>query len=256
MKLKTQKIDDDVDSALRGGNWTEAGFVLPEGLDRDLYLRTNKALEALGGKWSRKAKAHVFEGPAKKALLDLLSAGVYVDEKKSFDVFYTPTWLADELVQYLPWSAKERPEARFLEPSAGSGALVHAIRRAFPEGWIEAVEIRSEDDELEAAGADSIIMKDFMNWAAPRRFDAVVMNPPFSGRQDIDHVMRAWQFLKEGGALVAVMSRGSKTADSTQKGKDFLAWVKEIGAEWNDLPDDAFKTSGTLVRTSALIAVK
>ena len=34
-------------------------------LDRKLYVEVNAALEALGGKWDRKSKAHVFgEGPA------------------------------------------------------------------------------------------------------------------------------------------------------------------------------------------------
>lgn len=33
------------------------GLRLPAGLDRALYVKANKALEALGGKWNRGAKA-------------------------------------------------------------------------------------------------------------------------------------------------------------------------------------------------------
>lgn len=37
-------------------------LTLPEGqLDRKLYVAVNKVLEGLGGKWDRKAKAHVFD---------------------------------------------------------------------------------------------------------------------------------------------------------------------------------------------------
>lgn len=35
---------------------------LPGSLERPLYLRTDKVLQAAGGKWSRGAKAHVFAG--------------------------------------------------------------------------------------------------------------------------------------------------------------------------------------------------
>lgn len=279
MKLKTQKIDADVETALKRASWVDEKLILPPALERKLYERTNKALEALGGKWSRKDKAHVFEKDSREALQKLLSAGEYVDEKKSFDVFYTPAWLADELVQYLPWSANERPEARFLEPSAGEGALVGAIRRRFPEGHITTIEIRDDMKLFAPMGIaaeqkrlHALYGRDFLTLSPHgviegrnvlRTFDAIIMNPPFSARQDIDHVMHAWQFLKKGGALVAVMSRGSASygRDGVQPGGprkafDFFNFCNDNHARWHDLPDDAFKPSGTLVRTSVLVATK
>ena len=36
--------------------------------------------------------------------------------------------------------------------------------------------------------------------------DKIIMNPPFDRGGDCDHVRHAFQFLKPGGVLVAVMS--------------------------------------------------
>ena len=50
---------------VNGMTWDErdgkiAGVIVQQ-LDRNDYVKVNKALEALGGKWNRKAKAHLFD---------------------------------------------------------------------------------------------------------------------------------------------------------------------------------------------------
>ena len=40
-------------------------------------------------------------------------------------------------------------------------------------------------------------------------FDRILMNPPFEKFQDIEHVRRAYTFLKPGGRLVAIMGNGA-----------------------------------------------
>ena len=54
------KVEQNVLQVL--SNSTIAGNVLtlPAQLDRTLYQRTNKVLEAAGGRWSRKVQAHIF----------------------------------------------------------------------------------------------------------------------------------------------------------------------------------------------------
>ena len=44
-------------------------------LDRKLYVEVNAALEALGGAWNRKAKAHIFDQDPSDALDQVLVDG-------------------------------------------------------------------------------------------------------------------------------------------------------------------------------------
>lgn len=55
------RVDDEVLAVLSRAETNGFELKLTGQLDRKLYERTNKVLEAAGGKWSRKAKAHIFE---------------------------------------------------------------------------------------------------------------------------------------------------------------------------------------------------
>ncbi|WP_344897990.1 methyltransferase, partial [Nonomuraea antimicrobica] len=82
----------------------------------------------------------------------------------------------------------------------------------------------------------------------PAKFDRVLMNPPFSKGQDIQHVTHALRFLKPGGQLVAVMSTGvTSRQDKTTLAFCDLVWKR--GGHITPLPDNAFAISGADVRT-------
>ncbi len=82
------------------------------------------------------------------------------------------------------------------------------------------------------------------------------MNPPFSKQQDIDHVVHAVKFLRTGGTLVSVMSKGV-TYRENKKTKNFWGFLKDT-CDYGvvDLPEDSFKVSGTKVSTVVIKAVK
>ena len=76
------------------------------------------------------------------------------------------------------------------------------------------------------------------------------MNPPFENLQDVDHVMKAYNNLKDGGRIVAIMSE-SPFFRSDKKSTDFLEWLDTVG--WSEkLPEgsfkDALKTTGVNTR--------
>ena len=89
---------------------------------------------------------------------------------------------------------------------------------------------------------------DFLKAAPVQKFDRVVMNPPFSRQADIDHVTHAARFLKPGGRMVAIMSAGTIFRQNS-KAVAFRGWLEALGGTLEDLPDGAFKASGTMVRT-------
>jgi 16S rRNA G1207 methylase RsmC len=79
-------------------------------------------------------------------------------------------------------------------------------------------------------------------------FDRIVMNPPFADQQDIRHVTYAATFLKSGGRLVAIMSAGVAFRKD-RLAREFRALVEQRGGSIEELPADAFRASGTGVRT-------
>lgn len=74
-----------------------------------------------------------------------------------------------------------------------------------------------------------------------KQYDRIIMNPPFENFQDIDHVKHAFELLKPGGKLVAIM--GASVKNSRKKAVEFRQWIDEAGSYIEDLPEGSFKSS-------------
>jgi protein-L-isoaspartate O-methyltransferase len=140
---------------------------------------------------------------------------------------------------------------RVLEPSAGIGSLADAIAKVTGPGAIDCVEINRQLREIVAEKYATIGQEDFLKLQPDGvLYDAVVMNPPFEKRQDQEHIRHAWDFLKEGGILVALCSPGAVT---DQRSGLFTDWLDEIGAEYHE-EVEGFET--TKVRARLVVATK
>lgn len=217
-------------------------------LERKLYAEVNKALEALGGKWNRGQKGHVFPSDAAALVDEVIDAGGYVDQRKALGFFETPPNIAAQLVA----AAEVGPLMRVLEPSAGHGAII----RAMPHGaFVDAVEIAPERRErlLDAhlalhSGGGVMIGRDFLTLEPDDAYDAVVMNPPFARGADVDHITHALRFLRPGGRLAAIASAGVEFRED-KRTRDFRALVAHNHGTIRPLPEGSFASSGTYVRT-------
>ena len=76
----------------------------------------------------------------------------------------------------------------------------------------------------------------------------VVMNPPFTHHQDIDHVRRAYDLLDAGGVLVAIMCE-STFFRSDKKSVEFRDFLDSVYAQTIKLEPGTFRESGTDVAT-------
>lgn len=236
-------------------------------LDRKLYTQVNKVLEACGGTWNRKAKAHVFaglgEGDVDAAIEQVLATGEVLVAKSDLCFFPTPVALARRLVKAIG----VEPGHVVLEPSAGTGRIVDAINEA--GGISQAAE---RDPKMRAAlkGRARWVydvesyrpvrptdVDDFMTISSDNTaYDRVAMNPPFtkSGLGDgLDHVLHALKFLKPGGKLGAIMPQGVVFRQD-RRHRAFREELAQHDASYTDLPEGAFKESGTGVRTVLVVA--
>lgn len=246
MLTKTLKFESDVLEVLKAMQWSEDGLrgVLVGQLDRKLYERTNKALEAMGGKWNRSAKAHVFQFDPRPQVEGLLENGNLVVERDGF--FETPSDIVRKMISL----AGVRAGDKVLEPSAGMGAIAKQIKAAGADVFcIEKNEKRA--GALSEMGY-TVENADFLSIKPEKKYGSVVMNPPFEELQDISHVMHAHGFLKKGGCLVSVMGE-SAFFRSDIKAQSFREWLDEVGGYSEKLPEGSFKESGTGVNCRLVV---
>lgn len=231
--------------AAEGGGWVAR--ITDGQLDRKDYVALNEALEALGGKWDRKAKGHLFGRSPKEAIDDLLLTGQFT-RSAAGDFFQTPPGLAKRMVE---WAV--RPCDRVLEPSAGHGRIAEAALAHAPTASLTLVECAPDRVALlrRSFPDETVMPGSFLVLAPPTStdaFDAVVMNPPFSQAQECAHILHALRFLRPGGRLASVASAGVRFRE-TAPYKELRARLKELDAQVEDLPDDTFAGEGTRVRT-------
>lgn len=141
-----------------------------------------------------------------------------------------------------------KPGDLVLEPSAGNGNLADAARAAGAQ--VDVVEISSQLRDILTAKGYTVVAHDFMELDLAPKYDAILMNPPFSNRRDAEHIQRAFQMLKPGGRLVAIAGEGVFIG-SDAKAVQFRAWLDEHGAEVEALGAGTFKAKDLLAQTGA-----
>lgn len=225
---------------------TEGNTVVLNGqLDRSLYTKVNKVLEAAGGKWDRKAKAHVFQSDATDRMDQIIVSGSIDMPKDEFEFFPTP----DAVVDMMHEIADIKGEMKVLEPSIGKGAIINRLKGRVLVA-VHGVEKMSENFNYmnDQNWLDGLVHADFLTVPQFKHFDRVLMNPPFSKGQDVKHVTHALGFLKPGGRLVAIMGAGV-TFRQDKRTTEFRELVERMGGTIEPLPEGSFKSSGTMVNT-------
>jgi len=236
------KVDLDILVSLSDVEITGRSLVLRQHLNRNLYLRTQRVLEAAGGRWSRKEQAHLFESDPTERIEQILLTGE-ISTPKDFGFFPTPAAIVARLIEL----AEIEPWMLTLEPSAGDGAIVRELARLTT---VECFEIQLEKAAAlrESGFARAVFAQDFLQAAPTGRYDRVLMNPPFAHRGDVRHVLHALRFLKPEGRLVSVMSAGVLFRKDRLT-REFRDLLERRGAHIEANPPDSFRVAGTCIHT-------
>lgn len=253
------KITDEVLDVL-GDCRTEGNVLyLPNvQLDRKLYTDVNKVLENMGGKWNRKAKAHVFDTGDPAGMLEVVLLTHEVKNlKKEFQFFPTPKPVIDRLCE-LAELDKIGQATVVMEPSCGDGRMVDAIMKFHPGGLV-CFELNKDMAKYLSGKPYAVEYVDFLTVAredlGALGVDRVVMNPPFTRHQDIDHIIHAFGLMNDGGILVSVMSE-SPFFRTDKKSVAFRTFLDEQGAEIYKLDAGVFHESGTEIPIRLVKIVK
>lgn len=145
-----------------------------------------------------------------------------------------------------------------MEPSAGQGAIIEAIHRSHPQKHVFCYELMPENRELLGRMEDITILGDDFISSVPecvRHYDKIIANPPFSGNQDVDHVMAMWDALKPGGRIVTItgLHWTSATENKCALFRDFL---KTNNASVYEIDGRTFSKSGTDIETRLIVIDK
>lgn len=242
------KIESTILNVLSNARAEENKLYLTGELDRNIYLKTNKVLEAAGAKWNKKIKAHLFESDAQERIDQIILTGEITIPKDDFEFFPTPPELAKKVIDI----AEIKSGMSVLEPSAGIGAL--AKEAAAVDGVsLSMYELNPEHNRhLKSLNIGFVHEAcDFLKSVPVESFDRVIMNPPFGKQADIKHVTHALKFLKPNGILIAIMS-SSITFRTNKLTLEFLELLKSRNHEIISLPEKSFSSSGTNVNTVIL----
>ncbi len=247
---KTIKIEDDILAILRNSFQVEVqgstfvGVLTCGQLERKTYERTNKVLEILGGKWSRKFGGHVFTVDPRPAYQEVAVTGAVTVAREGW--FPTPRAVVMQMIELLGGYSLT---GLFLEPSAGEGAIADVLfSLGVPKKNIYCVEKNPYRAEVLRQKDYQVWNEDFLTLdlsaLGVAGFSTILMNPPFEEYQDITHVNHAYSMLGPRGRMVSVVSE-SPFFRQDQKAQGFRAWLEEQGGDSIKLEDGAFKDSGT-----------
>lgn len=239
-------------------------------LSRDLYMKVDKILTAIGGKWSKSRGAHEFpfnpkvlldEVVANNGLLpDVNPTSFFPTPKAGLDLMYA--LLSNQwLVEYTSVSSK----VRMLEPSAGIGWVADYFKEKAGGSEhleIDLVEILPQNQKILKEKGYDPVCGDFMAMPVPEdafKYDIIAMNPPFSLKSDskayITHIQHAFKMLKHAGELVAVTPIGW-LRNNTKKERTFRDMVAIHYQYIETLEAGTFKDTGTNIETKVFSLAK
>jgi predicted RNA methylase len=132
-----------------------------------------------------------------------------------------------------------------LEPSAGTAALADAATAA--GGDVDVIEIDPRLQTYLKAKGHALVATDIMRFVPGSIYDVVLMNPPFEDGQDALHVRHAYELLRPGGRLVAIMSEGPFFRGA-RKDAEFRTWLEA-------LPHETEKRNATFGRATVNVRI-
>lgn len=167
---------------------------------------------------------------------------------RDYTKFFTYPETAELMVNLLKWGNDfydSEGTLKVLEPSAGNGAIVKALRKKFGKlMWIDAVEKDNRWFEELDAMCNRTFIQDFLQYPSPRQYDACVANPPFGNGVDLQaHFDKICECVKEGGQIIMIVPQDfnppvenriyrlenwSKNSDGTTTAIKIISFINKV----------------------------
>lgn len=155
----------------------------------------------------------------------------------------TPADLVDKMLDKVDL----RNGMRVLEPSAWTGAILERI----VDTWLNVVWIEYNHSNFQILKDRfenvDLINGDFMEYKTEDKFDVILANPPFENKQDVKHIMKMFDLLKDWWEMVSIASNWV----SFRTDKEYVELRDLIDCNWymESCETGSFKNSWTNVNT-------
>lgn len=90
-----------------------------------------------------------------------------------------------------------------LEPSAGDGAIIKALRNRGYDNHIDAIELREEERYNLIGYADRVGIGDFLKMEGLSGYDVVIGNPPYS--EALEFIKKSLEIIRPGGRVIMLL---------------------------------------------------
>lgn len=90
-----------------------------------------------------------------------------------------------------------------LEPSAGEGNIIKAIRDIGYNGEITAIELRHIENQSLYKYTDNIIIGDFLTFQTDIKYDLIIGNPPFN--KALEFLENCFNLISENGKIIMLL---------------------------------------------------
>jgi len=165
-------------------------------------------------------------------------------KKVGIDFFPTPPSVCSEMVEM----AEITDGMDVLEPSAGNGNIADAIK-SITGVVCDVCEVSSELRAILEAKGYNVVDFDFLSYNE-KKYDRIIMNPPFSNRMDGEHIQHAYSLLKPNGRIVAIAGEGIFFG-SDKKAVAFRDWLDATNSDVQKLPEKTFTDKSLYATTGA-----
>jgi len=214
-------------------------------LSSAVYAKFKSLITGVGGSYQTNQNRFSFPFDPTQLITRLSNGEEY---QRALQFFPTQEPVARKLVGCVPTGRG----LRFLEPSAGRGALAQAIREAQGDipHEIHTCEFDEFNREVLRIKGFQVMGEDFLKFHTKpsQKYDVVVANPPFSNGQYMTHLLHAYDQLKPGGSFGLILPT-TWLSPRNEREQDFYDFVQSHSHTIDRIPAGAFRESGTSIET-------
>ncbi|WP_064199016.1 DNA N-6-adenine-methyltransferase [Brevibacillus brevis] len=157
------------------------------------------------------------------------------------DFFPTPLTVIHKMLSHIDF----RTIRTVLEPSAGKGDLVEAITQKFKYSQsynktsydIDTIELDNNLQHILKGKGFRLVHDDFLNYNTYKKYDAILMNPPFSNGEK--HLLKALSIQQTGGKIVCLLNAETLKNPYSNSRKELVRQLDQYNAQI-DYMENAF----------------
>lgn len=144
---------------------------------------------------------------------------------------------------------------QILEPSAGFGNLADGIKRKCPNIVVDCVELNEHNKKILIQKGHNVVGRDFFHFKTEKKYRHIIAAPNFKDNVDVDHIMKMYTHLDNGGRIISLTSPYWMTGNSERQ-VNFRKWLEDKDYKIQMLQDNLFMEDGLTVPTCIIVIRK